>query len=672
MPEKTGNVTITDLQDDIVVSNALAACLNCYTQKWFIQLAKWLVEKDFIRGPADRFRVLDRQYHGGGSPTLAWLKTLSVEHPEKTIKTLKDGAELLQRHDLIDDILRDIPENKKIADLDSDIKNLIAIKLEMKMNNGTNAANWSHFAQYFGYDNNSIQQFKTSAVVPNEFSPTMGLIKMLCQEKPLLPINCIILWANVVELEEVIDTLQKFVQGKQGDDCNNGKNSFKLMEMCQSLEVIESSMKNKDLKLEIRFTFNDEIDIDLESPEVPTIEKLLADSMRSYFEAKSSLRGGILEATVLECKKVEQVTKVVELMFKIESTVMFPLNKDYSTFKSEKSKELWQSMKEGLLSNKLLDRFKIEKLRISAWMEGCILIYVSLWKKDGECWSDEEKSGIDGMLPYFTSVAEKVFPGGTCSCERNVEKYNQKQEEAPKPSGKMTDIIMTFLIETSEEDIMEMVPSDDSFGDSMKTYWDGLVKQNNVTITDLVNDTEVLEQFSRLLDGPCDVNSSAQFPLEPSRYRRKTNYRRTPLALTWDNSASTDFETSPSQPFSPWSKGLTAPMIIRFGGDSKLHSPLTTEDKRIIPYHAPSPFIGQSLQTLDQRPIDSLIKWAESMNYTDTVDLLRSLKDNLNGETRLQSQIANIVQRLQLKTSSEIAGFNGSTLEDVSAEYSTQ
>ncbi|XP_066925542.1 uncharacterized protein [Clytia hemisphaerica] len=195
------NTSVTDLLDKHSVVLEIAHLLDGKAQ--YVILIEWLISNQVTAKPRDDFKCLNRKHNGGGSPTLAWLKANSVEKMNDLVMKMKQCAEELEREDVLE-ILDEVPDNTRIADLRTEIRERIANCLDQHIHG---VKGWRAFANYFGYDHSKRKIFENTKTSPGEFSPTMGLLEMLRQEDPHLSIQCLIGWASSVHRNDIVNLL---------------------------------------------------------------------------------------------------------------------------------------------------------------------------------------------------------------------------------------------------------------------------------------------------------------------------------------------------------------------------------------------------------------------------------------------------------------------------------
>ena len=182
--------------------------MDSYTELWFIRLVEWLIDQQIINIERERFKCLKRNFHGGGSPTLAWLDKMATDKPEEQVLKLRECARINNRGDVLQ-IIQNIPNDALIAQLNPGIRALIADCLDERI---VAAPDWSSFASHFGYGYKDRQKFQAVRIAPNKFSPTNALLDILLHDNVELSLDHIINWARTREAgrNDIGDLLEEF------------------------------------------------------------------------------------------------------------------------------------------------------------------------------------------------------------------------------------------------------------------------------------------------------------------------------------------------------------------------------------------------------------------------------------------------------------------------------
>ncbi|XP_066927357.1 uncharacterized protein [Clytia hemisphaerica] len=206
--ENQGIVTIVDLLNDDDIRSYITSEMDDYTNRWFLRLAEWLIKHKHTRTPRKKFKCLERDFHGGGSPTSALLNKMKVDQPQATVGQLKKCAKKNQRMDVME-VLQTNNDDVLISDLLVD-DGIIAQIYDCLDERVVGAPDWSSFASYFGYTFEVIEKFRGARTTPGLFSPTMALLRILWHENQNLSIQHIITWARDAGRNDIGNRLEAF------------------------------------------------------------------------------------------------------------------------------------------------------------------------------------------------------------------------------------------------------------------------------------------------------------------------------------------------------------------------------------------------------------------------------------------------------------------------------
>ncbi|XP_066930740.1 uncharacterized protein [Clytia hemisphaerica] len=205
------------------------------------------------------------------------------------------------------------------------------------------------------------------------------------------------------------------------------------------LKEIKSSIKGlTNLKVEMRVSFEKDIDFHLHSPEAISINAAFKHASEVHFA------GLKIETDMLSAKPVVKTAfeeEKVVVIFKITSAVVS--FKDYKNFLTDQSAKLWAEIE------KTFEEFLPDAaVRLNSWEVGSIIIKMSLSKKNQKAWSKSDRFEISCLLPKITEKLQIFMPQTQC----HGEIFNDYSPER-KLQTNMHDII--FSVHTTSVSIAE-------------------------------------------------------------------------------------------------------------------------------------------------------------------------------------------------------------------------
>ena len=204
-------VNITDLMDDTDAMTALASSMDDYHKNTHMRLGEWLIENKKIENDLKKkLGGLQRFFHGGGSPTLAFLDANSSTRPNDLVKKFRDHAKNKHREDVIKSLVG-IGDNEFLENLPDSVKAEIADHLDKRV---IGVADWESFASHFKYTHDQREVFRAAKSLPGSFSPTKALFQILKHRNGNLPVQLIIQWAKSEGRNDISIALDKFIQDK--------------------------------------------------------------------------------------------------------------------------------------------------------------------------------------------------------------------------------------------------------------------------------------------------------------------------------------------------------------------------------------------------------------------------------------------------------------------------
>ena len=119
-----------------------------YEKNHIIRSGEWLVQNNKIDEKLKKkLKDLQKYFHGGGSPTLAFLDANSTKNTGNTVSKLRECATEKKRKDVVD-VLEGISDDNLLRELGDNVKTEIADLLDRHV---AGADNWEVFSCYFGF-----------------------------------------------------------------------------------------------------------------------------------------------------------------------------------------------------------------------------------------------------------------------------------------------------------------------------------------------------------------------------------------------------------------------------------------------------------------------------------------------------------------------------------------
>ena len=144
-------MNVSHLLDDFETLNKLAAKMDDYNENNHVRFGEWLIRNNKIDEKLKKkLKGLEKYFHGGGSPTLAFLQANSTNNVDDMVSKLRNYAKEKKRNDVVE-VLNGICEDKKMKDLEDNVKTEIADLLDRRV---VGAADWESFASLFGFKHN--------------------------------------------------------------------------------------------------------------------------------------------------------------------------------------------------------------------------------------------------------------------------------------------------------------------------------------------------------------------------------------------------------------------------------------------------------------------------------------------------------------------------------------
>ena len=188
-------------------------------------------------------------------------------------------------------------------------------------------------------------------------------------------LRCIATSTSYHEISIYVNNIQKFMNFEGFTNLNQN-----MLDVSDSLSEISDKMEQKPLQIEIECKLKKKIDTDLHGKDADDIRQAFNGALTKYFGSGHDFKAILTKLKPVRLKTPN--TKHIELCFKISSTKISLA--DYEDCTTHKSKQLWQQLKEALLS--MLPKATVT---LGEWKIGSIIIEVLIWKKDGSDWTND-------------------------------------------------------------------------------------------------------------------------------------------------------------------------------------------------------------------------------------------------------------------------------------------
>ena len=128
--------------------------------------------------PENEREAMRRSYHGGGNPALEFFKSLKKRSDAGNIGNLIDKCQEMQRNDCASYIKKNVPDKSmNISELSEDKLEWLACKLREQ--GPTIIKTWRNLAALYNYRSEQIEAIANTVIVPNQYSPTHVVIKVI-------------------------------------------------------------------------------------------------------------------------------------------------------------------------------------------------------------------------------------------------------------------------------------------------------------------------------------------------------------------------------------------------------------------------------------------------------------------------------------------------------------
>ena len=150
-------MTISNLLDDIDTLKKLASMMDRFWEKNHVRLGEWLIQNNKVdKQLKKKLKGLEKFFHGGGSPTLAFLDANSTENPNDMVSKLRECANTTSRNDVVE-VLKEISEDILLKELEDSVKTEIADLLDRHV---PGVVNWETFAYRFGFKHDKREVYR--------------------------------------------------------------------------------------------------------------------------------------------------------------------------------------------------------------------------------------------------------------------------------------------------------------------------------------------------------------------------------------------------------------------------------------------------------------------------------------------------------------------------------
>jgi len=176
-------------------------------------LGEWLCKEKPELDQTKLLDNLDNFSHGGGSPTEILFKILKSSNLNAEVKELKKWAKKVDRCDLLQ-ILNEDKDDGKISSLESSKIKSIANLLDKHI---IGVRNWESLVKHFGLAS-KIDYIKQGRTFPDEYNPTIILLKRLVELDPDVQLDVIVKWAVDQGRNDVAAFLRNCIRNYSGNN----------------------------------------------------------------------------------------------------------------------------------------------------------------------------------------------------------------------------------------------------------------------------------------------------------------------------------------------------------------------------------------------------------------------------------------------------------------------
>ncbi|XP_066912604.1 uncharacterized protein [Clytia hemisphaerica] len=207
-------------------------------------------------------------------------------------------------------------------------------------------------------------------------------------------------------------------------------------------ETLRTFIKNKPLKIDATFRFEDDLNFDLRCKEAKAMRQGFKKAAEQYFKTKE-INTKMIGFRYTQERPSKPEALLIE--FKISSNEISL--QMYNDIDSEKAEELWSDIEKELVS-----KLPIAEIKLQRWDEGSIIIHFSLLKKDGTPWLSEEKVLIDSTLTSISNNVEQNIL--STECHYNI--LNNDIDPAVDPKDGF-EIAVSFYVNSTSKDNTDLL-----------------------------------------------------------------------------------------------------------------------------------------------------------------------------------------------------------------------